>query len=93
VLHDATDFSLFLLFLRQIISHRCLILCGKPGPPTVWRTQEQLRRPLFFRCFRLFGWKKILEPQKSTTAGDKSIAPGDGLRIFATLSEQGIVVK
>src|SRR6266852_1625765 len=55
--------SLFLLFLRQIISRRHLVLGGNPGPPTVWRAQEQRRRPLFFRCSPLFWLEKIQKPQ------------------------------
>jgi hypothetical protein len=38
---------LFLLFLRQIISHRCRVCRGNPGPPTFGEHPEQRPRPLF----------------------------------------------
>jgi hypothetical protein len=57
-------FSLFSLFLRQFISVDISFSGGNPGPPTVWRMQEQRRRPLFCRCSPLL-------PQKRHGAGDR----------------------
>jgi len=72
VLHGARQLSLFLLLLRQIISRRHLLLHGNPGPPTVCRTQEQRRRPLFFRCSPLFWLEQIQEPQQGNYPPDLS---------------------
>src|SRR6266852_187882 len=78
------------LFLRQIISHRHLLLGGNPGPPTVWRTQEQRRRPLFSAV--LVG-KKSKNRNRGITAGDRFVAPSDRLRIPATISQQRVIVN
>jgi hypothetical protein len=89
VLHGARHLSLFLLFLQEIISRRHLLLRGNAGPPTVWRTQEQRRRPLFFRCSRCFDWKNS-GTAKGITAGDKFIAPSDRFCIPATITQQPV---
>jgi hypothetical protein len=47
-------FSLFLLFLPEIISQRAREIRRNPGPSTVPHTQKQRDCWLFFRCFPLF---------------------------------------
>src|SRR5258707_11502714 len=63
--------ALFLLFWRRIISRRHLLLRGKSGPPTVWRSPEQRQRPLFLRCSPLFLSKTPKNRKKGTTSRDR----------------------
>jgi len=79
--------TLFLLFLRQIISCRHLLLGGNPGLPTVWRTQETAAAPaVSFAVPRLFWWNKSKKPPKEALRRDRVYRASDRSAYFATIS-------
>jgi hypothetical protein len=85
-------FLLFLLFFRQIIAVDISFSAEILGRRGFGERKNSGGVRCSFAVPRCSGWKNP-KTKKGTTAGDRFIAPSDGLSIPATISQQRVIVN